>query len=122
MPIRRRKFALGVPSISQEADRLAVVIVWMARLKHDEVVISGSSPSLGSFVHGGSMDYEDRLEQCDRILEMCAEIGDDGREFADSVTEKVESMADWIEQNQRSTEKMDDALDNMEAACQKWLK
>ena len=68
------------------------------------------------------MDYEERLEQCDRILELCAQIDRDGRDFAESVSEKVESIASWIGANERSTEKQDDALDNMEAAARKWLR
>lgn len=68
------------------------------------------------------MDWESRLEQCDRILELCAEIDGAGRDFADDVSEKVESMATWIEANQMSTEKQDDALDSWEAACRKWVR
>ena len=67
------------------------------------------------------MTWKDRLEQCSRILEMCSEIDGEGRDFADSVSEKVDSIATWIEANERSTAKMDDALDNIEAGCQKWL-
>jgi len=68
------------------------------------------------------VDYEEHLEQCDRILELCAQIDGDGRDFSESVSEKVESMASWIEANERVTEKMGDALDRMEAGAQKWIR
>jgi hypothetical protein len=67
------------------------------------------------------MDWEQRVDQCNRILEMCSEIDGDGRDFAESVSSKVESICAFIERNQYSTEKQDDALDNREKGCSKWL-
>lgn len=67
------------------------------------------------------MDWEDAVEQCERILEMLDDLPDEAEEFASSVGEKVESIMEYAKSRQRITEGQQTALDNMEAGCQRWL-
>lgn len=61
------------------------------------------------------------IEQCDRIIEKCGEVPDDGEDFADSVIEKAASIRDWIHKHGRVTDRQQTALDNMESGVDRWL-
>ena len=62
------------------------------------------------------------LEQCDNILASCDEIPEEGEEFTLSVSEKVESIRDWCKAHGGVTEAQQQALDNMEAGVDRWLR
>jgi len=67
-------------------------------------------------------EWRDRLDQCERILEMVDELPERAEDFAISVGEKVRDMAKWIEERTVVTEKQKEALDNMQRGCERWLK
>jgi len=67
-------------------------------------------------------EWRDRLDQCERILEMVDELPDRAEDFAISVGEKVRDMAKWIEERTVVTDKQKEALDNMQRGCERWLK
>lgn len=66
-------------------------------------------------------DWQTAIEQCNRILGMCEEMPDAGYDFAQSVHEKTEDIATWIETHKSVTGKMQEALDNMESGLSNWL-
>lgn len=75
--------------------------------------------------YGQTKDTEGALEastQIGEILSRIADLPEEADDFAASVTEKLESMAEWIEENAHVTPKMKTAIDNMGAAVAKWEK
>ncbi len=66
-------------------------------------------------------DVQEALDQCERIDEMCDEMPDAGFDFADSVRERVSSIAKTIEKRDRVTNGQFAALCNMEAGIGNWL-
>jgi len=66
-------------------------------------------------------DWEIRLIQCARILQMVSQLPDRAADFGDSVSEKVYDMQAWIEDNNHVTAAQQDALDNMESGVERWL-
>jgi hypothetical protein len=63
----------------------------------------------------------DAIEQCDRILEKCDEVPEEGIDFAESIRGKVRSMRTWIWNNGHVTDKQQTSLDNMESGVDRWL-
>jgi hypothetical protein len=68
-----------------------------------------------------ALEMEDGLDLCDEILELIEELPDAASDFGESIKDKVESMREWIEENETVTPKMYTALENMKAGCAKWL-
>lgn len=68
------------------------------------------------------MDYEEAIELCDEILASLEDLPEQAEDFSDSVYEKVTSMRVWIEENERVTDKMISALENIQAGVSKWLR
>lgn len=64
---------------------------------------------------------DEALDQCDRIADLCEQVPERGEDFASSVLEKVESIRDWIEENDHVTEKQLKSLENMEAGVLRWV-
>lgn len=64
-------------------------------------------------------DVQEWIDTCDRILEDCGDVPERAEDFAISVSEKIESMAEWIEENKRITPKMIEAIENMDEALQR---
>lgn len=69
----------------------------------------------------GFDDVTESVEQCLRILELLDELPEAADEFAGSVRESVNSMMRWLQENRRVTDRQQQALDNWEAACGRWL-
>ena len=67
-------------------------------------------------------DWETRLEQCQEIQDLCEQVPERGEDFAASVMEKVQSIADWIEANESVTADQAEALDNMQAGVERWIR
>lgn len=72
-------------------------------------------------------EWNDALDQCETILNLIDEdvpewAWDKSPDFFEKIQERVRSMSDWIEDHEHVTEKMADALDNMEAGVRKWIK
>jgi hypothetical protein len=61
------------------------------------------------------------IEQCERIMEKIHDVPEAGEDFAASVSEKVDSIWQWIEEHGRVTPKQQEALDNMESGLDRWL-
>lgn len=66
-------------------------------------------------------DWEDAIEQCNRIMEMCNEVPERGEDFAYSVQQKVQEISETIEESERVTEAQQIALDNMESGVSRWI-
>ena len=66
-------------------------------------------------------DRESIIAQCDRILGLCDEIPEQGSDFSESVSEKVESIKAWAEDGKPVTDKQRDALENMERGARNWV-
>ena len=66
-------------------------------------------------------DWEDAVEQCDRVLEKLEDMPTAGQDFADSVREKVEGIRESILKFENATTGQYAALDNMEEATDKWI-
>jgi hypothetical protein len=64
-------------------------------------------------------DVQEWLDTCNRILEECEDVPERAEDFAMSVSERIESMAEWIEENRRITPKMIAAIENMDEALQR---
>lgn len=87
------------------------------------------APDIGSLKHdepmkeekGGSSDPEAALVLCRDILARVEFLDSEAAEdFRESLTEKVQSMQEWIEKEAHVTEKMMAALENMSNGVSKW--
>jgi len=65
-------------------------------------------------------EWEESLENANRLLEATDRLPDKCLGFRDGVQERLESMRYWIETNEHVTEPMKDAMDNIEAGMRKW--
>ena len=68
------------------------------------------------------LDVDEALALCSDILGDIDLVPEEGEDFASSVEEKVTSMREWIEDAQRVTEPMSDALQNMRRGLDNWLR
>jgi translation elongation factor EF-4 len=66
-------------------------------------------------------DAQRAIRQCESILSDCEELPERADEFKDGVTETVESIQSWIEENRHVTDKQLAALDNMQEKVGNWL-
>lgn len=64
-------------------------------------------------------DAMDAVDLCDEILELCEDVPDRSGDFATSVTEKVESIREWICEHDHVTEKQMASLENMKSHIQR---
>lgn len=65
-------------------------------------------------------DPDAALEFCAELIEAANELPERAEDFAASVVEKTESIAEWIDTESRVTEKMASALENMRAGVDRW--
>ena len=61
------------------------------------------------------------LHTIDEMLRDAADIPERGEDFAAGVTDTLEDMRAWIEENEHVTEKQQQAIENMQAAVGRWL-
>jgi len=66
-------------------------------------------------------DWQGALTLANEILANIEELPEAAEDFGASIQEKIESMAEWIETNERVTPKMISALSNMHAGVEKWM-
>lgn len=66
-------------------------------------------------------DPQEAIEFCKELLSDLEDLPERAEEFVDSVTEKVTSMMEWIEENEHVTDKMQDSLRNMRRGCDRWM-
>ncbi len=73
-----------------------------------------------------SMDQQDFLNKASEIIELLEDLPEDtyakGSEFFDSVREKIDSMSNSVEQGLPVTQRMQIAMENMEAGVRKWAR
>ena len=67
------------------------------------------------------MDWEAFVESAQEALDAAEDIPRSGVHFRDSVQQKIEDMKDWAEENERVTEVMWTALENMRNGIERWL-
>lgn len=66
-------------------------------------------------------EWQARLDQCQELLDMLDDLPDRAADFAESVREKTQSIAEWIEENEHVTQAQCEALNNMESGAERWL-
>lgn len=66
-------------------------------------------------------DPQEAVKFCNELLADLEDLLERAEEFVDSVTEKVTSMMEWIEENNHITDKMQDSLRNMRRGCDRWM-
>jgi hypothetical protein len=64
-------------------------------------------------------EIQEWVTRCENILDDCDDVPERAEDFAVSVSEKIESMAQWIADNRRITPAMIEAIENMDQALQK---
>lgn len=67
-------------------------------------------------------DFGEALDFCDELLTDLDELPERAEDFRDSVREKVESIRDWVEEHETITERQAEALRNIRAGVDKWLR
>jgi hypothetical protein len=66
-------------------------------------------------------DPDAALAFCEELLSDARDLPERAEDFAHSVVEKVESMAEWIDAHCRVTEPMAEALLNMRRGVDRWI-
>lgn len=61
------------------------------------------------------------VTRCRGVLEKADELPERAADFQEGVTERLQSMADWAEENSRVTPKMIEAISNIEKGIDRWL-
>ena len=65
--------------------------------------------------------WEESVDAIDAALRDAEAISEGGEDFADSVSTKLRSMKDWIEENHHVTGAQETAIANMADGIQRWL-
>jgi hypothetical protein len=66
-------------------------------------------------------DWETALSTIEEMREELGGLPEAAEDFASSVGEKLDSFAEWIDENEHLTPKQENALENMKAAIARWL-
>ena len=69
-----------------------------------------------------STDWEEALEIVDEIHEVADDVPERGEDFAISVTEKARSIGATIAEREHVTDAQMEALENMLAGLQRWVR
>lgn len=65
--------------------------------------------------------WEEALALCEEIRELLPDLPDAADDFATSIKEKIDSIAEWIADREHVTPAQLSALENMKAGCERWL-
>lgn len=68
-----------------------------------------------------TQEAQEGVELCEEILDSIGDLPERAEDFASSVSEKVESIQEWIEENDHVTEAQMDALENMKSGVERWM-
>ncbi len=72
------------------------------------------------------MDQQDFLNKASEMIELLEGLPEDtyakGSEFFDSVRDKIDSMSNSVKQGLPVTQRMQIAMENMEAGVRKWVR
>lgn len=63
---------------------------------------------------------EKAMSLVEEIRDLAEVVCEDGQEFAQSVLERTESIADWVEENKTATDAQIEALENMLDGMEAW--
>lgn len=66
--------------------------------------------------------WADTLGAAEEAMERLDELPSRAAEFRDGVEDRLRGIIAWIEREEHVTEKMADAIDNMSAAIDKWIR
>lgn len=66
-------------------------------------------------------NWEEFVEECDRVLDRIDDLPERAEDFADGVREKIEGMRSWSTENEHVTEAMSDAVENIDGGVGRWL-
>jgi hypothetical protein len=123
-----RLTGLGHESLRVVAEHLQVPLPDAASLEARVAALLPRPPETSAVAPrpkpGGVANGEARaaLGICDDILAKLDDLPGDADEFKESVGSKVASMRDWIESNDKVTDKMKTALENMQGGVNKWMR
>lgn len=67
-------------------------------------------------------EWKEWLETIRGAISDAADLPERAEDFADSVTEKLEDIEAWVEENEHITDGQTSAVSNMEAAIGRWMK
>lgn len=65
--------------------------------------------------------WETYLETIEEAVADAERIEGPGRDFADSVTEKLEGIKVWVQRTEHITDAQADAVDNMAGGIDRWV-
>ena len=65
--------------------------------------------------------YEETLELIGEALDRVEDLPASASDFADGVTDRLESIGDWIEKKKHTTDKQKTAVTNMYRGIERWL-
>ena len=65
-------------------------------------------------------DWKTEIERAQRLISDAADLLSRAEDFASGVTERLEGMVEWMEANEHVTEKMIEAMDNIERGIERW--
>jgi hypothetical protein len=61
------------------------------------------------------------VNRCREVLEKADELPERAADFQEGVTERLQSMADWAEENSKVTAKMIETVENIDRGIDRWL-
>lgn len=65
-------------------------------------------------------DWEAALTTIEEIRARMSDLPEQAEEFSASIEEKLESFAEWIDENEHVTSKMETAIENISRAVARW--
>jgi hypothetical protein len=70
----------------------------------------------------GDCGWPEFVRDVNRVKELAEELPEEAEEFQEGVTEKLEGMQTWADENCHVTDKMKEAKENIEEGIRKWLR
>lgn len=65
-------------------------------------------------------EWEKRLAQCEELLDLLESLPSAADDFAASASETIESIADWIDENEYVSPAQCVAIDNIQTGAESW--
>lgn len=65
-------------------------------------------------------EWSDALASIKDCLARVEDLPERAEDFGTSCTERLQSMAEWIEQNEHVTDRMQEAIDGISAGLDRW--
>jgi methyl-accepting chemotaxis protein len=64
--------------------------------------------------------WRESIKQANELIERAEDLPSRAEEFGDSVTEKLKSIVEWMEEFGHVTPKQQEAIDNIEGGIERW--